>query len=220
MNNFDYKSLSVFPIFNNMNEDGIKKVLNCLVSEKRDYKRGDIIYEQLYGIEYAGIVLSGTVKASIFSLCGREHNLRVYEVGDLFAESVACVPESKTPIQISAQSDCKILFVKLANLMQKRAVNCPYASQATVNLLKIIASNNIFHIKKEHIINQKKIRDKLIMFLQNCKSDNNHIVLPYNRQELADYLGVERSALSREMSKMKDEGLIVYYKNNIILNNK
>ena len=209
----DYKTLNTFMIFKNLDYQGIRHVLSCLEADIKDYQKGEIIYNYLEKVDSAGVVLKGMAKSFTFNANGDLHNIRFFEEGDLFGGSFACVPSAKIFLQVSAQSDCKILFLKLSNLMTDYAVNCPYASQVTVNLLSIIATNNIFQIKKTQIINQKKIRDKLRLFFLYSKAEDNQIVLPFNRQQLADYLGVERSALSREMSKMKSDGLIKYHKN-------
>ena len=195
----DYQTLKTFTIFKNLEHDGIHHVLNCLEANIKDYRKGEIIYNYLEKVDFAGVVLKGV---ALF-----------FEEGDLFGGSFACVPSAKIFLQVSAQSDCKILFLKLSNLMKDYAVNCPYASQVTVNLLSNIATSNIFQIQKTQIINQKKIRDKLKLFFLYSKIEDNQIVLPFNRQQLADYLGVERSALSREMSNMQRDGLIKYHKN-------
>lgn len=217
MDTHKYKVLATFPIFNNLNHIGIEHVLNCLQATEKQYKKGDVIYSISDNVEYAGIVIEGFAKASTFNLNGDEYNIRTFEKGNLFGECFAFIPEAKMLMQVSAQTNCKILFLKLSNLTMDYAVNCKYASQVTVNLLKIVASNNIFQVRKTEIVQQKKIRDKLIMFLKSYKTNGNIILLPFNRQELANYLGVERSALSREMSKMKSEGLLDYNKNEISL---
>ncbi len=209
----DYQTLKTFTIFKNLEHDGIHHVLNCLEANIKDYQKGEIIYNYLEKVDFAGVVLKGVALSSTFNANGDEHNIRFFEEGDLFGGSFACVPSAKIFLQVSAQSDCKILFLKLSNLMKDYAVNCPYASQVTVNLLSNIATSNIFQIQKTQIINQKKIRDKLKLFFLYSKIEDNQIVLPFNRQQLADYLGVERSALSREMSNMQRDGLIKYHKN-------
>lgn len=94
-------------------------------------------------------------------------------------------------------------------------MGCAYAGLITVNLLKQTAAENLAQSRRIHIMSQKSIRDKLKLMLAQFSTDGKSAVLSMNRQELADYLGVERSALSREMARMKNEGLIDYRKNAI-----
>lgn len=209
--------LKKFPITKELDINGLQHVLVCLEAKEKKYKKGDIIYGFNDYIEYSGVVLSGIVRAFIFNLDGTEHNIQFYKVGDSFGEVYACLPEEKNSIQVMAHEDCTIIFLKLSNLLTDYAVKCPFASQVTSNLLKIMAEKQLFLTKKLQIVNQKKIRDKFKMFLLDSNSINNIIVLSFNRQQLADYLGVERSALSREMSKMQKDGLIKFHKNIITI---
>ena len=111
---------------------------------------------------------------------------------------------------------------KTSNLFLDSAIRCEHASKATANLLKESVRNNIFQTRKVQILSQKHIRERLMLYFNglrdNSTDKNKHIHIPFNRQELADYLGVERSALCREMGRMKDEGIIDYNKQDIILN--
>ncbi|HJA80819.1 MAG TPA: helix-turn-helix domain-containing protein [Candidatus Mediterraneibacter intestinipullorum] len=94
-------------------------------------------------------------------------------------------------------------------------MGCRYASLVTANLLRQTAAANLPQGRRIHVMSQKSIRDKLLLFLKQNREERNDILLTMNRQELADYLGTERSALSREMARMKKEGLIDYCRNEI-----
>ena len=94
-------------------------------------------------------------------------------------------------------------------------MGCRYASLVTANLLRQTAAANLPQGRRIHVMSQKSIRDKLLLFLKQNRDERNDILLTMNRQELADYLGTERSALSREMARMKKEGLIDYCRNEI-----
>lgn len=215
----EYMIVKEFNIFRNLDKKGIEHVLKCLEYQIKDYKKGDLVYDYGAPIEFAGIFLEGTGKVSTLNANGDEHNLRFFQKGDLFGECFACVNSTKAFLKVSAQSDCKILFLKLSNLTKDYAANCRYAAQVTINVLNIIANNSLVQMQKEQILSQKKIRDKLLLFMTYTQSGKKEIILPFNRQELADYLGVERSALSREMSKMQAEGLITFQKNKITVAN-
>lgn len=94
-------------------------------------------------------------------------------------------------------------------------MGCRYASLVTANLLRQTADANLPQGRRIHVMSQKSIRDKLLLFLKQNREERNDILLTMNRQELADYLGTERSALSCEMARMKKEGLIDYCRNEI-----
>lgn len=214
-NTNQYAEFMGFPIFKNLSIQALPHVFQCLEASIKTYEKGEIIYRYHDEVEYAGVVMEGTVKATTINADGSEHNIRFFEKGVLFAEAFACVPHEKITLQVVAQKKCSILFLKLSKLTCKKAVACPYASQVTANVLGIIAQKNIFQVKKLHILNQKKIRDKLLSFLRDFEIHQDVITLPFNRQELADYMGVDRSALSREMSKMQREGIFKFCKNKV-----
>ena len=94
-------------------------------------------------------------------------------------------------------------------------MGCRYASLVTANLLRQTAAANLTQGRRIHVMSQKSIRDKLLLFLKQNREERTDVLLTMNRQELADYLGTERSALSREMARMKKEGLIDYCRNEI-----
>lgn len=204
-------------LFKNIDTDAIHNVLNCLEAKIETFQKNDIIYNYLDHVEYAGIILEGVVKTVMLNSNGSEYVVRHFETGEVFAEAYACTPEQKNIMQVISQKPSKILFLKLSNLLKPTSIGCVYASQVTANLLQNVVQKNIFQMKKLHIINQKKIREKLIALLIELRNDTNEVLLPFNRQGLADYLGVERSALSREMCKMQEENIIKFHKNRIII---
>ena len=209
-------------LFEHCDDSAILSIIKCLDGHTRQYKKDEIIYNFYDTIEYAGIVLSGEVHAIMINRSDNEFVLCNYEPGSLFGGAYSCIPSEPSNLAITVQKDCTILFLKLSNLFLEKAVHCPFASRATANLLKETAHQNIFQTRKVQILTQKYIRDRFLLYLSTLSAqkpvDAGHILsLPFNRQELANYLGVERSALSREMCRMKEEGLIDFYRNEILL---
>ncbi len=167
-------------------------------------------------------MLSGEINAVMVNSNDNELVIRKFTDGGLFCADYACIPDEKSDVQIVTKKDSLVLFLKTSNLFLDSAIRCEHASKATANLLKESVRNNIFQTRKVQILSQKHIRERLMLYFNglrdNSTDKNKHIHIPFNRQELADYLGVERSALSREMGRMKDEGIIDYNKQDIILN--
>lgn len=207
--------LKTVKLFKNSSDTTIKNIVNCLDGYTKTFNKEQIIYNYFDKIEYAGIVLEGEVISVMLNSSGNEYTLKKHYTGNIFGESYACLPSKCSFIQIISKEKSKILFLRLSNLFKNKAIHCPYASNVTSNLLKIIAKNNVFQDSKLQIVTQKHIRSKIIMYIKHFHTNNNIIILPFNRQEFANYLGVDRSALSRELSKMKDEKLIDYSKNKI-----
>lgn len=215
MNKID-SVLQTMSLFDHIQQSNYSNVLCCLKSQLRKYQKGEIICGLQEPILSAGIVLSGKVKISFISKNGFEHNIKQFEKGDLFGEAFACISKRNSTVQISALQRSQILFLCFSELFTKKAYTCPYASQVTQNLLREVAKKNIFLNNKVEMLAQRKIRDRLYIYLKTLNQSNiSTIKIPLNRQELASYLGVDRSALSRELCSMRDEGILLFDKNKI-----
>ena len=209
--------LKTMPLFHGISGDGFNHVLSCLEAFEVSAKKGEILHDSSSHEEYGIILISGNLHSVLLNCNGSEHIVSEYTSGDLIGGAYACVPTETTPVQIRAVQESLLLYVRLSNLLKDSSIGCPYASQVTTNLLRHVAQSNLRQIRKINILTQKKIRDKLTMYLQSLMLDTDPINIPFNRQELADYLGVERSALSREMSLMQKNGLLIYNKNTLKL---
>ena len=216
-----YPMFKTMPLFSNISTDYYDNVFCCLQAQIKEYEKGEVISGIYDKVENAGIILSGKVNIIFFSKYGIEHNVHHFEQGSLFGEAFACVPQQNSTLEIIATEKSKILFLRFSQLFTETAKNCPHASQVALNLLRETASKNIFLNKKVEILAQKKIRDKIGIYFKMLQDSGPAINVPINRQEMANFLGVDRSALSRELAAMRDEGIIEFKKNKfIILNSK
>ena len=209
-------------LFENCTNTDVYHIVECLCGYVKKYQKNQIIYNLYDNVEYAGVILTGEINAVMVNSNDNELVIRKFTDGGLFCADYACIPDEKSDVQIVTKKDSLVLFLKTSNLFLDNSIRCEHASKATANLLKETVRNNIFQTRKVQILSQKHIRQRLMLYfdsLRDNNTDNNkYIHIPFNRQELADYLGVERSALSREMGRMKDEGIIDYNKQDIILN--
>lgn len=211
------KQLISFPIFCQLTPKVIYNVLRCLECYVRTYDKSELIYDYEDNIQYAGLILNGSVDIIMHNIHGNELGIQRQKIGSMFATAFACVPNSSCNIQVVSKEKSNILFLKLSNLFLPKALSCPNASALTTLLLQETARNNIFQTTKIQLISQKHIREKIILYLCHMKKEKNCITLPFNRQDFANYLGVDRSALSRELYKMKEEKLIDISKNKIFI---
>lgn len=207
--------LKKIPLFSPLDEEGISHVLTCLEAHIATFDKKELLYAPFDPITYAGVVLEGEIVANMLNSDGNEFGVRHFFSGDIFGESYSCVPHCPTPLQIIACKKSTILFLKFSNLFQPYTANCPYASRITANLLLATAQSNILQNLKIKILTQKHIRERILSYLYNCGASRSNptVYLPFNRQEFANYLGVERSALSRELSNMRQDGIITFRKN-------
>lgn len=205
------------PLFDGLDEGTIMGALSHLEAYTSAYEKYEMIYPCIEAIRYAGMVLQGDVMVGMSTAEGNEHTMRHFRQGELFAMAYACVPSPHDEIQLVAQQPCQILFLKLSNLLEHSASDCPHVARITTNLLRLMATSNLIQQKKIEILSYRHIRERITIYLKGCEIVEGKVHLPFNRQDFANYLGVDRSALSRELGKMREEGLLDYHKSTIIL---
>ena len=165
------------------------------------YPKGVYIYLESESIKCAGIVLSGTVQMIKEDLLGGKTILAVMRTGDFFGETFACGATITTTVTYVATMDCQVLFLPFHRLIE--------------NLVQLLSAKNVQLIEKVEIVSKKTLREKIVAYLslQAEQQRNKYIEIPLGRQELADYLCADRSALTRELSNMRTDGLIEFEKN-------
>ncbi len=196
-------------LFQNIPEEHFTDVLSYLNYSIRTYEKDELIQRLGEMLKESGIVLEGTVEGSFVSQAYNKINMNHFHAGSSFGEALACTNTSYSPIQLRALTDCTILFLELKQVFTKAPSDCQYQLQLSQNLIQILASQNVFSNLKLRIANQKSLRDKMIMYLHSLVPDQNgYLHVPFNQTALAEFLGVNRSALSRELGKMQDEGIL------------
>ena len=178
------------------------------------YRKGDVIFGAGSIVTDIGLVLSGSVRIEHTDLWGNKSILGITPAGDVFAESYACIPNEPMMVDAVANEDCDILFISVPKLFTPSPV---YGSQNRLiqNLVIISAEKNLQLSRRSLHTSPKTIRGRLFSYFsqQASAQGSNKIRIPFDRQQLADYLNVDRSALSKELGKMRDDGLIEYNKN-------
>lgn len=201
-------------IFKGIEVNNLKNILNCLSARVTSYKKNDIILSAGDEVSFVGVVLSGRIKISREDMDGNSNILAVIGYNEIFAETLACAGVKESPITAVAEDDCRVLFLNYKKIVSSCKNACAFHSRLIENMLDIIAKKNLMLNQKIEIISKRTIREKLLTFLeiQRKHSNSKKFKIPYNREVLADYLCVDRSAMSRELGKMRDEGLIEYRK--------
>jgi CRP-like cAMP-binding protein len=161
-----------------------------------------------------GLVLSGSVRIEHSDYFGNNSILAFVNAGDVFAKAYACIPDEPLMIDVVANEDCEILFINVPKLFEPCNL-CHSRNRLIQNLVLIGARKNLQLSKRSIHTTPKTIRGRLMSYLseQIATQESNNITIPFDRQQLADYLNLDRSALSKELQKMKRDGLIEYHKN-------
>ena len=215
----DYQFLINTMLFSGMSADEARCILSCLDAREKRYKKGDIIFHTGDSIDCMGFILSGSVDIIIDDMWGNSTILGRADEGELFAETYACISGEPLMVDVAANEKCEILFLNAQKLMRTCKNACQFHNRLIQNLLSIFAVKNLELSKRSVFTSSRSIRARLISYLseQSRHSGSYQFTIPFNRQQLADYLGVDRSALSNELSKMQNEGILHYEKNAFVL---
>lgn len=211
----DYKFLTKTKLFSGNSEEEIKVMLKCLGATEKFYGKGDTIYHEGDDITHMGMVLSGSVRMENDDLWGNTSILAHMSPGELFGETYACLPGEPLMVRVVAAESTHVLFLDAARLMKVCRNTCGHHARLIQNLLMSSAEKNINLSRRIFHTSSKTIRGRLLAYLsfQASRQNSREFTIPFNRQQLADYLSVDRSALSNELSKMQKEGLIKVEKN-------
>lgn len=211
--------LSDTPLFQGLDEADISSLLNCLNAEERCFQKGEVILAEGSITENIGIVLSGMAIISCSDIWGDTSILGHVAPGSVFGEAYACIPDQPLLVSVSAAEDTSVLFMNVGRVLSTCTNACPFHTRLVRNLLTVCAQKSLQLSQRMQHTGSKSIRGRLMSYFSECakRAGKSDFVIPYNRQQLADYLNVDRSALSNELSKMRKDGIIEYERNRIIL---
>ena len=209
------QGISASPLFQGISTEDIQGMMKCLSAVRRTYRKGEMIFCAGEDAKTMGMVAAGSVEIIHDDFWGNRQIMGTAHVGELFGESYACMPDSVFLVSARAAEDCEILFMEVGRILTTCSPACEFHSRLIHNLLYILASKNLRLTQKIEHMGQRSIREKVMAYLS-FQAEMYHketFEIPFNRQQLADYLAVDRSALSAELSRMQKEGLILYEKN-------
>ena len=203
------------PLFIGVNDSELKVLLKCLSARNRCFEKNDFIFTEGEKSQLVGIVLHGSAYILQEDFWGNRTILARAETGHLFGEAFSCAEVEKLPISVVAAEKSNIMLIDCKRIITACSTACTFHSLLIQNMMRNLARKNILLTQKIESVTRRNTREKLLTYLsrQSIEAGSNCFVIPFNRQELADYLSVERSAMSAEISKMKAAGLIRTNKN-------
>lgn len=190
-------------------------LLKCLEVRVELFSKKNTIIPEGIPTKYIGIVLSGTAQGIRSDYNGNRSIVNEILPSEIFGEAFACAEEESTPVSVIAKENSEIMLIECSRIMTPCPRVCGFHQKLIFNMMKELARKNMLFLKKIEIISKRTTRDKLMTYLmlESQRHGTNTFEIPFNRQELADYLEVERSGLSVEISKLKKEGVIDVEKN-------
>ena len=205
------------PLFKGLRPQDLAQMEHCRCLRQKCFARRETIFRAGETVHEIGMVLSGSVHIESVDLWGNKSILSQAGPGQAFAETYAFCAEPLMVDAVAAE-DCEVLFLDVS------ALSCPHAEhhwqeQLLRNLLQVSMHKNLTLSRRIFCTTPKTVRGRLLTYLsgQAMRSGNTTFTVPFNRQQLADYLNLDRSALSKEMGRMREEGLIDFEKNRFTL---
>ena len=214
----DSRNLEQISLFKGMTEKEHQKCLTDLKSQEKKYKKGTIILHAGSMTERLGIVLSGSVTIENNDIWGNCTILSHVGPGQLFAETYALLSEEVMLVDVRANEDCRVLFLTIRGLLTETS-SSSWKEKLTKNLLLISAHKNLALSGRSFHTSPKSARGRILSYLNSVSLQKRsaEFDIPFNRQQLADYLNLERTNMSKELGRMQREGIIEFRKSHFKL---
>jgi CRP-like cAMP-binding protein len=209
-------------IFTDISEDDVKKMLSCLKAYEKRFSEGDIIVRTGDVLSEMGLVLSGSVYLEKDDFWGNRSILSTARKGETFGEIYAELGEKPSSVTVTAAEKTEVLFLNLSMMTAPCSSVCPCHTRLIRNLVSTAAEQAYLLTEKMEHLSKRTTRRKILSYLSQRAEEagSSEFTIPFDRQELADYLFVERSALSYELGRMRREGVIDFRKNRFELKRK
>ena len=203
------------PLFEGIRMEDLSALLGCIGGRTVSVSKGQAVFREGDPATHVGMVLSGAVQMVREDYYGNRSIVAHIGPAELFGETYACAGIAALPISVVADADSRVLLMDCRRITVSCSSACAFHSRIIFNLLRLVATKNLVFDQKIQITSQRSTREKLMAYLLNqaklCNCDT--FTIPYDRQALADYLEVDRSGLSAEISKLRKEGVLESEKN-------
>lgn len=207
-----YAQMQNIKLFAGIRPEDMDGMLSCIGHYVRDYEKGAVIAFEEDIIHHVGVVLKGSVDMVKEDLWGNRTMLVRSPVGEVFGETFACGEEASSLVTFVAAEDAQVLFLSFCRVMHTCSHACVFHQRLVENMVRVIAAKNRELMRKVEVVSKKTLREKILAYLS-AYGVSGSFTIPLGRVELAEYLCADRSALTRELAKMKEEGIIDYHKN-------
>ena len=194
-------------LFTGIPEHAYSEALRFLHARQKLFRKGETVLH--IGSEAkSGLVLSGEVECAYQDDAFNKFNMNHFGAGELFGEAMACAGIEISPMHVAAVSESAIMFLDLSVLYDSESA-CKYRADLAGNLLRLISAKNIFLNQKVRILSTKTLRERITAYLRTLPADSEGVItLPFSKTALAEFLCVNRAALSRELGRMQSENII------------
>lgn len=208
-----YPILKRCALFRGIEESNYMDLLGCLDAQIKHFNEDEYIFFAGDKINRVGVVLSGTVEILKENLAGNKHIIAILDSSHLFAEGIVCTADRLSPVTVQAKEETNIMFIPYEKIIRSCGQSCSYHIELIQNMMVVLGEKNINLNWKLELLTLKGMREKLASYLIKASYENrsNTFQIPLNRSELSDFLNVSRTSMCRELTRMKDDGLIDLY---------
>ena len=208
-----YPILKRCALFRGIEESNYMDLLGCLDAQIKHFNEDEYIFFAGDKINRVGVVLSGTVEILKENLAGNKHIIAILDSSHLFAEGIVCTADRLSPVTAQAKEETNIMFIPYEKIIRSCGQSCSYHIELIQNMMVVLGEKNISLNWKLELLTLKGMREKLASYLIKASYENrsNTFQIPLNRSELSDFLNVSRTSMCRELTRMKDDGLIDLY---------
>ncbi len=214
-----YKTLKLTNLFSGVTEDELAAMLKCLQAKLYVYKKGDYVFKEGENIDRITILVEGKLIIQRDDFWGNRSILNIIRVGEMLCEAYMAPGSCSLLNDIIAEENSVIISFDVHRVLTVCPSACRFHSQVVQNLFFAIAEKNRKLLHKIGHMSKRSTRAKLLSYLSEeaTKQNSSHFTIPFSRQQLADFLCVDRSAMSNELCKMRDEGLLQFDRNQFTL---
>ncbi len=202
-------------LFSGVSEDDISKMLDCFGAQLLTYHKGETVLRQGEAVANIPVLVKGRLHIQNEDYWGNRSILGSIDVGEMFGEAYISPESGPLLNDVVALTDSAVLFFDVRRILTTCSSACRFHTLVVQNLFFAVCEKNRKLVQKLGYMSKRTTRKKLISYLSEeaKKRNSSHFEIPFNRQQLADFLSVDRSAMSNELCKMRDEGLIEFNKN-------
>lgn len=206
-------------LFSGVADYEISVMLNCLQAKQLTYKKGDYVFREGEHIDNITVLVVGKLLVQHNDFWGNRNIVNIIRVGETFGEAYVAPESGPLLNDVIAEEDSVVIFFDLKRILTTCSSACRFHLMVVQNLFFAISEKNRKLVQKIGHMSKRSTRAKLLSYLsEEAKRNNNsHFTIPFSRQQLADFLCVDRSAMSNELCKMRDEGLVQFEKNKFTL---
>ena len=210
------QTLQAVPLFQNISPDELPAMFRCLQAKTAHYDKGGCILLAGARPKHVGILLSGQISVVKDDINGNRVLVTALGSGGIFGETLCCAGVAESPVSVTAETECEVLLLDFSRILQVCSNACRFHARLIQNMLCLLAQKNLYLQNSLHILSTSSIKQRVQRYLEPFALQcGRHFTIPLSREQMAEYLCVDRSALSHTLSHMKADGLIDYRKNEV-----